>query len=169
MSRGETEVEAQAEDDSIAGLRKAIRSAFPEEPYKGEIAPHDQDGEWPEELDDDETLYKTLQGQKWTEVPEQLLLKQPDGFVLLTDAAFVAFFAAWLTRALDDMSAENQVREFVVYSFCDNLRQFRILDEHQRSALHSVLVEFSQREPNRFVRQKASDAVALIDSFLART
>jgi len=168
ISGGETAVERQADDESIASLRRAIGNSFPAEPYLGAITPCDQDGEWPEELDDDEDLYKTLPGLKWTAVPEELLQRQPSGFGLLTNTAFVAFFAAWLTRALDDIDGENQVREFVVYSFCDNLRQYRILDVNQRSVLRSVLMEFSKRERNRFVREKASEAVALIDWFLAK-
>ena len=166
MSRGETVVKVKPEDEALAILRNAIASAFPAEPYKGQITPSDHEGEWPEELDDDEVLYRTLPGRNWAEVPDELLQQQPSGFGLLTDAAFIAFFAAWLTRALDDIDTENRVREFVVYSFCDNMRQFRILDESQRSVLRSALVEFSQREPNRFVKQRASEAVALIDWFL---
>jgi hypothetical protein len=161
----ETEVGRQPEN-AIATLRESILLAFPAESYTGQVTPHD--GESAEELDDDEELYNTLRGQRWIDVPKQLLERQPDGFVLLTDAAFVTFIAAWLMRALEDVDNKNEVRNFVVYSFCNNLRQYRLLNKEQRNVLRSLLEEFSKRGSSAYVKRLASDAVALIDWFLAR-
>jgi len=118
MIRNENENVA-LEDKRIIALRDAVRRDFPDVTHAGEVTRHD--GAWRPELteenaihDDDMLLYEGLIGKKWTEVPKQLLHDFPDGFVLLTDGALVAFLAAWLMRSLDLIYGENPVREFSV-------------------------------------------------------
>ena len=166
-----------SEDERLTALRDAIRRTFPEVTYTGKVTRHD--GMWLPELteenaihDDDMFLYKGLIGKKWTEVPKQLLHDFPDGFVLLTDEALVAFLAAWLMRSLDDIDGENSVREYFVYSFSREasstadlkISRLRALTPGQRSSVRSLLAEFAQREPSEFIREHAATAVQMLDS-----
>lgn len=146
-----------------------IRRSFPAETYLGKVTEFDE--EFSEELredqspiDDDFHLYQDLKGRKWTDVPHSLLESQPDGFVLLTNEAFVAFLAAWLMYSLTSMYAENEVRNFIIYSFEHTLRQFRFLNREQRLTVRSLLAEFVRNGTVPFVSQCAAKAVALIDS-----
>lgn len=164
------------EDKRTIALRDAIRRAFPESVYSGRVTRHD--GAWLPDLteenaihDDDMFLYEGLTGKKWTEVPKQLLNDFPCGFVLLTDEALVAFLASWLVRSLDK-DAENNVREFLVYSFSPGasspadlkMSRLRALSPGQRSTVRSLLAEVARREPSEFIRQHAASAVQLMDS-----
>jgi hypothetical protein len=168
---------AELEDERITALRDAIRRAFPEVTYTGKVTRHD--GAWLPELteenaihDDDMFLYEGLTGKKWTEISKQLLHDFPDGFVLLTDEALVAFLAAWLIRSLDHIDGENPVREFFVYAFSPGesstadlkISLLRALNTEQRSAVRSLLAEFAQREPSEFIREHAASAVQMLDS-----
>ena len=171
------------EDNPIAGLKEAIRRAFPAVAYAGRITRHD--GVWLPELteenaihDDDKFLYEALKDRKWTDVSKTFLHEQPDGFVLLTDESLVAFLAAWLICSLDDLDGENNVREFLVYSFSPGpdppgrstdfkVSRLRALSPEQRSVVRLLLAEFAQREPSGFIRTYAANAVALIDSLEA--
>lgn len=161
-------------DKRIAALREAIKRAFPAEPYTGTVTPCDESLEDPD-LDSEKNLYEGLKGRRWTDVSQQLLDSEPDGYVLLTDEAFAAFLASWLTRSLDNMGGANEVREFVVYAFSPKhdmapdttdlvLRRLRFLSSGQREALRSLLMEFAETEGSGFRRKLASEAVVLIDS-----
>jgi hypothetical protein len=108
--------------DRVMVLRQAIVRSFPIVEHQGKIT--NCDGAWLPELseenaihDDDMFVYEALTGRTWPEIPTRFLHEQPDGFVLLTDEALVAYLGAWLMCALEDMDGENIVREFVVYSF----------------------------------------------------
>jgi hypothetical protein len=163
-----------AEGRRIAALRESIRHVFPAETYKGPITPHDDQLDDPD-LDEEKDLYEALKGRTWKDVPPSILDNQPDGYVLLTDEAFAAFLAAWLMRSLENMDGENEIRDFVVYTFSPKhdmvpdttwfiLRRLRSLVPEQRHTLHSLLTEFSERDPSAFQRRLASEAVALLDS-----
>ena len=160
------------DDEWIAALRESIRRAFPEEKYTGRITHYDDKLDDPE-LDEEKYLYEGLKGKRWTEVPQQLLDSRPDGYALLTDEAFIAYLAAWLTRSLENIDSENEVRDFVVYAFSPKhdmvpdttdrvLHRLRALDPEQRETLRSLLAEFAERDPSAFQRTLASDAVVLI-------
>ena len=163
-----------AQNDRISELRELVRLAFPAEAYTGRITQHDEKLDDPE-FDEERALYEALNGRKWTDVPRTLLDSQPDGYVLLTDKAFAAFLAAWLMRSLENIDAENEVRDFVVYAFSPKhdmvpdttefiLRRLGCLSPEQRATLHSLLMEFAERDPSAFRRKLASQAVALFDS-----
>jgi hypothetical protein len=169
-----------AEDGGIAALRDTIRRAFPTVTYTGKITRHD--GVWLPELteenaihDDDKFVYEALQGRKWTDVPKSFLHEQPDGFVLLTEEALVAFVAAWLMCSLDDIDGENNVREFLVYSFSPSpnflggntdfkVSRLRALSPEQRFVVRALLAEFAECEVDSSIRADAAKGVALIDS-----
>jgi len=178
MIRNENENVA-LEDKRIIALRDAVRRDFPDVTHAGKVTGHD--GAWLPELteenaihDDDMLLYEGLIGKKWTEVPKQLLHDFPDGFVLLTDGALVAFLPAWLMRSLDLIYGQNPVREFSVYAFSPgegstadlNISMLRPHTPEQRSTVRSVLAEFVEREPSEFIRGHAAKAVQLIDNLL---
>jgi hypothetical protein len=142
-------------------LRESIHRAFPAEIYTGKVTINDGDltrGE----MDEEQELHDALKRRRWTEVPAELLRRQPDGYLLLTSEAYVAFLPAWLMYSLEDMDAENQVREFLGYSF-QTMRQFRVLNADQRLVVRSLLSEFKERDPSGFIRDHAAEAVALID------
>ena len=101
---------------------------------------------------------------EWTEVPRNLLFRHPDGYVLLTDQAFVAFLPAWLMCSLEGMDEENEVRNFLAYTFSNTLRQFRLLNLEQRLIVRSILAEFSQRGTGSFVRDLLAKTIVFIDS-----
>ena len=170
----------EGEDERATTLRDAIRRAFPVVAYAGKITRHD--GAWLPELteenaihDDDKFVYEALKGRNWTDVPKRFLHDEPDGFVLLTDEAFIAYLAAWLMCSLDDIDGENKVREYVVYSFSPTrdflggnsnftVSRVQALSPAQRSVVRSLLAEFSQREVSSSIREDAAKGVALIDS-----
>lgn len=158
----------------IAELRESIRRTFPAEICTQSITPCDGTLDDPD-LDEEKYLYESLKGLKWTEVPQQVLTNQPDGYMLLTAEAFKLFLAAWLIRSLDNIDGENKVRDFVVYAFSPKhdmvpdttdfiLHRLQALSPEQRDALHSLMLEFAERESSAFQRKLAAEAVALIDS-----
>jgi hypothetical protein len=167
MPTDETKQDSASEDDRIRALRESIRRSFPAEPYKGKITDHD--GEFPDHfdeetaiLDDEKELYDAFRGKAWTEVPIEIFQHQPSGYDLLADEAYAVFIAAWLMRSLENMDAENEVRDFVVYSF-QTMRKFRVLNPEQQLTVRSLLVEFAQRGTSKFAANLAKEAVALID------
>jgi hypothetical protein len=155
-------------------LRESIRRTFPAEIYRQSITPCDQTLDDPD-LDEEKYLHESLKGRKWTEVPQQVLTNQPDGYMLLTAEAFKVFLAAWLIRSLDNIDSENEVRDFVAYAFSPKhdmvpdttdfiLHRLRALSPEQRDILHSLLLEFAERESSAFQRKLAAEAAVLIDS-----
>jgi hypothetical protein len=150
-----------------------IRRAFPAEAYDKLITPFDDKVDDPE-LDEEKELYEALKGKKWTDVPRQLLDNQPDGYVVLTDEAFVAFVAAWLMQSLENIDGENRVRDFVVYAFGPKrdlvpdttgfiLHRLLALNLEQRHVLRALLTEFAERDPSEFQRRLALEALSLLD------
>jgi len=100
---------------------------------------------------------------EWTEVPRNLLFRHPDGYVLLTDQAFVAFLPAWLMCSLEGMDEENEVRNFLAYAFSNTLRQFQILNPEQRVTVRSILAEFVERGTGSSVRNLLTKTIVFID------
>lgn len=160
----------------IADLRNALREAFPVVAYSGPVTRHD--GAWLPALteenaihDDDMFLYEGLKGKNWTEVSPELLQNFPDGFVLLTDEALVAFLPAWLMQSLDNILGENLVREFSIYAFSPSgssvvdtkVHLLHALNSKQRAAVRGILCEFARNEMNAFLKEHARAAVQLID------
>ena len=180
MSSNTQNEEARAADEKIERLRESIRRAFPAETYTGEVTRYDSElsselREDQESLEEDQDLFRALKGRKWTEVPRESLQHLPDGYVLLSDKAFVAFLAFWLVRALENMDGENEDRNFLVYAFSPKydmtpdmtyrvFERLRFLNSEQRQAVRSLLMEFTERGTVPFVRNLAVQAVALIDS-----
>src|SRR5215467_3298005 len=93
-------------------LRNSIQRAFPAETYGGQITSSDEELDDPE-LDEEKYLYEALKGKRWTEIRQEVLDNKPDGYLRLTDEAFVVYLAAWLIRSLDDIDGKNEVRDFV--------------------------------------------------------
>jgi hypothetical protein len=173
------------EDERVRVLRDAIRRSFPAVPHEGKVT--DCDGVWLPELteenaihDDDKIVYEAVVGRIWPDIPKEFLRNEPDGFVLLANEAFVAYLAAWLMCALDDMDGENIVREFVVYSFSpshdqqpdmtpEKIKRLRLLSSEQRATMRSLLAEFAEREQSSFIRRYAVSAVELIDQVVSDT
>jgi hypothetical protein len=157
-------------DEQIILLRESIRRSFPARVYTGDITPNDgivafELTEDQAILDDDQFLYRALKGQQWTDVPREFLKSQPDGYLLLADEAFAAFLSAWLVCSLENIEGENEIREFLAYSFCETMRQFRLLNPEQRHTVRSMLAEFTQRGTVPFVREFMVKALRLIDLF----
>lgn len=158
MSNGDVESQSR-----IVALRELIQRAFPAEVYKGKVM--SVDGKWTPELDEEKELFDALHARRWTDLPEQLLTSQPDGYCLLTDGAFAAFFAAWMMVSLENIEAENEVRNFVAYAFHNTLRKFETLNTDQQKVVRSLLEEFAHHERSPYIRRCAAESVALIDKF----
>jgi hypothetical protein len=164
----------------VVALQGDILRAFPDVTYTGKVTRFD--GAWLPDLteenallDDDKFLYEELYGRKWSDVSQEFVRKMPGEFVLLTKQALVAFLAAWLMCSLEDMNGENSVREGLVFTFApgedprltDFVRdQLQALNSEQRSVVRSLLAEFSRSEGSEFVRERASQAVKLIDNLM---
>lgn len=148
----------------LTALKLSIKQGFPATRYDGQITPCDDDLDR-EEFDEDKDLYDGLKGRVWTEIPKTLLHHLPGGYVLLTNDAFVAFFAAWLMYSLEDLDQENEVRNFLVYSFCEDSSRLGALNSEQRHTLRSLIVEFTARGTVPFVQRLAVQALELIDRF----
>ena len=157
----------------IVSLRESIRQAFPIVAYSGKITNRDLELDDPS-LDEEKDLHDALKGKRWSDIPRELLLSLPDGYVLLSDAAFVSFLPAWLLYALENIDGENEVRNFVVYAFSPKhdmvpdttnqiLDRLRLLNPEQRSTVRSLLEEFTKRGTSPFVKTLALKAVTLID------
>lgn len=158
----ENPMKAQAQDQRILALRESIRRSFPDEFYKGTITGDDDKLDDPE-FGEEKDLFAAMKGHKWSEVPIQLLLNQSSGYELLTDEAYRVFLAAWLMYALEGMDTENEVRNFLAYSFGNTMRRFRVLSEEQQLTVRSLLMEFSERGLSPFVRKHAIQAITYID------
>ena len=156
------------DNEKVVALREAILRSFPAREHKGKIT--EVDGEWLPELteeneilDDEKFLYEAVNGRLWTQVSKMYLQSAPDGFVLLSDEAFAAFLPAWLILSLENMDGENEVREFLIYSFSSSMQQFRVLNTEQQDVVRALVDEFSKFERSSFIREYAREALALID------
>jgi hypothetical protein len=180
MNSTNDEPVGERENLKIVELAESVRRSFPAVRYLGKVTSHD--GEWlpalTEEnaiLEDDRALYEGLSGRTWTEIPPRLINDVPDGLPLLTDEAFVAFVPAWLARSLENIDGENEVRNFIVFTFSPrpdmvpDMTQFitnriRILSPQQRLTVRSLLAEFANSERSGSIRADAARAVKLIDT-----
>lgn len=170
-------------DKHLTDFKNAILCAFPDVVFEGKITRHD--GAWLPELteenaihDDDMFLYETLKGHKWSDIPRQFLYDMAGGFVLLTNEALIAFMGAWLMCSLENLTGQNDVREYFIYTFGrkneGQIKDFtigmlRAFNPAQLAVLRLLLMEFSKSESSSFVRENADNAVKFIDSLRSGT
>ena len=149
----------------VEALRTAIQVAFPDRPFLGSITA--VDGLTNEELDEQRALYSALRGRKWSEIPLPVIESNPDGIVLLTDEAFIAFLPAWLTHAL----AHEKIRELLIYVFSPAVhasmkkmdQRIRLLNSMQMEALRGFL-EFSfSTENSTYIKEQAAHALTYVE------
>jgi hypothetical protein len=162
------------QDKRVADLIDSIRRSFPAMRYTGDVTQYDaklddsdfydikSDSDVPDFWDEKE-LRDAFKGRCWTDVSPELLYRHPDGYVLLTDQAFVAFLPAWLMCSLEGMDEENEVRNFLAYAFGNTLRQFQVLNPEQRVTVRSILAEFIERGTGSFVSNLLTQTVVFID------
>lgn len=169
--------EKDSSDERLAALRDSVPRVFPPVVYHGQVTLFD--GAWLPELteenailDDDKLLYEALLGRQWGEVSRDVLYAMPSGFCLLTNDALVAFLPVWILASLENITGENQERDFFIYAFSPDeqasqndfkLGMLRALNPDQRSLLRSLLMEFAQRARSAYVAEKAFAAVKFID------
>ncbi len=149
-------------------LREMVRQAFPTETYDGMVTRYDP-GPWTEELDEEQALYETLKGRSWPDIPSDFLCHYPDAFCLLAPEALAAFIPAWLMYSLENLQGENEIREFLIYTFSPpgySWEYLSPLTSQQRSTVRALLAEFAENEPNAFVREHAAKALARVDELL---
>jgi hypothetical protein len=165
-------------DEHLTDLQNAILRAFPDVVFDGQITPHD--GAWPHEpteedaiYGDEMVLYEGLKGNKWSDIPRHFIQGMATDFVLLTSEALVAFIAAWLMCSLENLTGENDVRKYFIYTFGRKdetqnkdftISLLRAFNPDQFAVLRLLLTEFSQSESSSFVRDYAHNAVKFIDS-----
>ena len=103
-------------------------------------------------------------GRQWTEVSRDIVYAIPSGFCLLTNDALVAFLPVWILSALENITGENQERDFFIYAFSPGeqasqndfkLGMLRALNPDQRSLVRPLLMEFAQRVRGAFVAEKS--------------
>jgi hypothetical protein len=156
-------------DLAVAALRQAITLAFPPTVLRGGITPADDEA-WAEEIDDDLDLRDNLRNRAWNEVAAEVIGRHANGLPLLTPEAFAAFLPAWLMHSLENLSGGNEVREFTIYEFCrydahPGLQKYQhsrhaLLNAEQRKAVVDFLILVSSREPDRFLRASAVEALS---------
>ncbi|MEJ2653238.1 MAG: hypothetical protein P8173_16020 [Gammaproteobacteria bacterium] len=152
-------------ENSLESLRAQIQSAFPDFSLSGSIT--GVDGAADEVLDEEQALYSELRGQKWSDIPASFIRDFPDGFLLLTDEAYVAFLAAWLSCALKDA----EVREMVVYSLSPDAHKrsnwrgqhIHLLNSSQRKVLQSFLAYCVDIESSKYIKQHAQAALEYVE------
>jgi hypothetical protein len=169
--------------EHLTHLRNAVLRAFPDVVFDGQITPHD--GEWPNDLTenaiyegqviygDEKILYEGLKGHKWSDISRQFIEGMAIDFVLLTSEALVTFIAAWLMRSLENLTGQNDVRNYFIYTFGLNkdeqsrdftISLLRAFNPEQLAVLRLLLAEFSKSESSNFVREHAHNAMKLIES-----
>jgi hypothetical protein len=152
-------------------VREQIRREFPDTVFLGKITP--VDGRSDDEFDEERDLFEVLSGRKWSDIPRSFLERNPDGFVLLVDNAFVAFLPAWLSFSLTN----DEVRELLVYAFSPHVhgsdewkkctdRRLRSLAAAQRAVLLEVLKLHLETEPSRSIKEHAQKAVDYVSRFI---
>ena len=167
------------QDKRVADLIDSIRLSFPAVRYTGGVTQYDAKLDDPDFYDikpdsdvpdfwDEKELRDSFKGRCWTDVSRELLFHHPDGYVLLTDQAFVAFLPAWLMCSLEGMDEENEVRNFLAYAFGNTLRQFQLLNPEQRVTVRSMLAEFIERGTGSFVRNLLTKTIGFIDGLDSR-
>ena len=165
-------------DDVAKRLRTAVANAFPAIDFQTLVTPGEDDPDGVEGVEDSLDLRKNLQGRAWTQIPDGVVDRQCGGLVLLTPEAFAAFLPAWLTKSLDYLKSENEVREYTVYAFCrfrNNeqpeltallderyLQRLRQLTPAQVTVVRDFLSLIKTHEPCSDLRQAAADAIAEI-------
>ena len=129
------------------------------------------DGEaWAEEIDDDLDLRDKLSNRAWNEVTAEIIGMQAADLPLFTPEAYAAFLPAWLMHSLENLSGDNEVRDFTVYEFCRHdphpaLQEHQrirhaLLNAEQRKGVVDFLVLVSNRERDQFWRAKAEEALS---------
>lgn len=152
-------------ENRLVPLQDQIQSAFPDFSFSGSIT--SVDGAADEVLDEEQAIYSELRGRKWSDIPVSFIQDFPDGFLLLTDEAYVAFLAAWLSYALKNA----EVREMVVYSFSPDAhkrpdwrgRHIKLLNSLQRNVLQAFLAHCAETESSKHVKQHAQTALQYIE------
>jgi hypothetical protein len=148
-------------------LRGKIRAAFPDVVFAGRITP--VDGDTHEDFDEEWALYGALHGKKWSEVPQSFIKSYADTIPLLTEEAFEAFFAAWLSAALDI----HEVRKVLVYPLSNDRLEgdtsymdarLRRLSESQKEATLAILASALDRESSEHFRSRARIAIEYVGS-----
>jgi hypothetical protein len=148
-------------------LRADLIRAFPDTAFAGPVT--DADGLRDEDLDEPQALYDALHGRKWSEVERSVLVNFPDGFLLLTDPAFVAFLPAWLSAAIDN----QKVRHSVIYSFSPDVHKaskkwnpgIRKLRSVQTTAFLRFLQYCLKVESSESIRKEIRSAIAFAKTF----
>jgi hypothetical protein len=147
-------------------LAAAIRAAFPIctvekiTPIDDELTGppiEDSDGD---PYDDSRFLIAALRGITWPQIPKEFLILNPDGYLLMSEEAFVAFLPAWLIQSLEEAQNENKVREFLAYSFNNGFHLTSNLNRQQWSVVHALLQHFAKHDPSSFIRTKAAEAIS---------
>lgn len=165
------------ESADTASLKKMVLEAFPPFIYTGPIT--GVDGH-PPELDDDgcnlfgeeEDLFESLRGKRWDEISDDVIHRNEDGYLLLTKDAFRAFLPAWLWRGVEDLHAENQVRDFLIYTFAQNVtyhakeNEFRHFNATQLAALCFLMRVFAKTESSKSIKVEAEKAVRFTDDLM---
>lgn len=129
-------------------LRQIILDSFPSYPFYGPVMAVSHDPSIYETDADD--LDTVLAGKEWRELTTEYLDANQDEYVLMNDSAVVAFLGAWLWRAADNLSGENQVRSSLIFhlmSFGGSRTQhyglwangFKSLNQRQRDVISSLL------------------------------
>jgi hypothetical protein len=171
------EIDTNQRKRQIDALREMLYSAFPPVIYNGAITYSDDEygsGPWPEELDDDEDLFKTLKGKKWTDIsidlfdqPGNLGVRKGGNLSLLTNEAYAAFLPAWLRFSLEHQGDGNLARSFFAYEFealYGSLpAKLCLLTFAQRKVFRAFLNDTAEFENSEFVRKSAVRALENFD------
>jgi hypothetical protein len=160
-------------------LREMLYSSFPPAVYHGSITSIDNDP-FPEEiyngeniLDEEADLYDNLKGKQWTDISDEVIARNEQGYLFLTDEAFAEFLPAWLLRSLDNLGDENRIREYLIYTFGPKAGSFSYpwgianLNKQQRRTLRSFLESFLVYEPSPFIREGAENLLQEFDKMEA--
>jgi hypothetical protein len=160
-------------------MRKMLYSSFPPAVYLGEITSLDNDP-FPQEIfegnniyDEEEELYDNLKGKQWTDISDDVIARNEQGYLFLTDEAYAAFLPAWLLRSLDNLGDENRIREYLIYSFGPKAGGYSYpwgianLNKQQRRTLRLFLENFLVYEASSFIREGSENLLQEFDKMEA--
>lgn len=161
---------------SAESVRERIKAAFPDSIFSGPITGIDGEQQLYDERDDEgnpiydeeQALYETLRGKRWSEIPGAFIEIYSDCHLLLSDAAFAAYLPAWLSYSL----THEEVRELMVYAFSPESHEsmegadhrLRRLTPLQIEALREFLAYALDVTTSTFVKKEAFSAMAYITS-----
>jgi hypothetical protein len=164
----------------VAPLREMIFRSFPPFTYSetivagGDYGPLSDDPS--QVITADESLFYTLKGKRWTEIPLQFLDHHQGDFVLLTAQAFAAFIPAWLVFCIDN---DFCGAEFIVYTFASrdpqsssqirqlSIEMFQALNPQQRRTLLIFLQAIAMYDPSPHIRDYAEAAAHTVDNLIS--